>query len=74
MSKYSPEKLGAMVEVLRARYKWSQQLLADKTGLSRNRIAQIERGEAKDVKLSTLIVIFEQFGMAVKIGLKENKK
>lgn len=52
---------------LRKEKGWSQQKLAEKTGLSFNAITKIEQGLAKHPTLKTLIKLAEAFG----IGLDE---
>ena len=42
---------------------WTQEILAEKTGLSRATIAKIERSKASDISLSTLSKLAEAFGI-----------
>ncbi len=52
---------------LRKEKGWSQQKLAEKTGLSFNAITKIEQGLAKHPTLKTLLKLADAFG----IGLDE---
>jgi transcriptional regulator with XRE-family HTH domain len=49
-------KVGAKVRALRKRHGWSQDVFADRTGLHRAHIGEIERGES-NVTLQTLKIL-----------------
>jgi transcriptional regulator with XRE-family HTH domain len=59
------KRVGATVRSLRKQKGWSQDLFADKTGLHRAHIGEIERGES-NVTLQTLKILSDALG--VKIG------
>ena len=59
--------LSKRLKELRKEKGWSQQKLAEKTGMSFNAITKIEQGLAKHPTLKTLIKIADSFG----IGLDE---
>ncbi len=44
---------------------WSQQKLAEKTGLSFNAVTKIEQGLAKHPTLKTLIKLADAFGISI---------
>lgn len=44
---------------------WSQQKLAEKTGLSFNAVTKIEQGLAKHPTLKTLIKLADAFGVSI---------
>lgn len=50
---------------LRSERQWSQEELANQSGLARSFTGAIERGE-KDVRLSTLAKLADTFGIAVR--------
>ena len=51
-------KLGAKVRALRKARGWSQDVLADRSGLHRAHVGEIERGEA-NVTIQTLKILVE---------------
>jgi transcriptional regulator with XRE-family HTH domain len=59
--------LSKRLKELRKERSWSQQKLAEKTGLSFNAITKIEQGLAKHPTLKTLLRLADTFG----IGLDE---
>lgn len=50
---------------LRKQKGWSQQKLAEKTGLSFNAVTKIEQGLAKHPTLKTLIKLADAFGISI---------
>jgi transcriptional regulator with XRE-family HTH domain len=50
------EKLGANVRALRLKKGWSQDVLADKSGLHRAHLGEVERGES-NVTIQTLKIL-----------------
>jgi transcriptional regulator with XRE-family HTH domain len=56
------KKVGAQVRVLRKKKGWSQDVFADKTGLHRAHIGEIERGES-NVTLQTLKILADTLGV-----------
>lgn len=59
------KKVGGRVRALRLERGWSQDVFADKSGLHRAHVGEIERGES-NVSLQTLKTIADTLG--VKIG------
>jgi len=57
--------LAQKLKDLRKKEGWSQQKLAEKTGLSFNAITKIEQGLAKHPTLKTLIKIADAFGVSL---------
>jgi transcriptional regulator with XRE-family HTH domain len=56
--------LGARVRALRTEKGWSQDLFADKTGLHRAHIGEIERGES-NVTLQTLKILADTLDVRI---------
>jgi transcriptional regulator with XRE-family HTH domain len=61
---------------LRKEKRWSQQKLAEKTGLSFNAITKIEQGLAKHPTLKTLLKLADVFNVSLDklVGRKNNRK
>ena len=61
---------------LRKEKGWSQQKLAEKTGLSFNAITKIEQGLAKHPTLKTLLRLADVFNVSLDelVGRKNNRK
>ncbi|MCF7869896.1 MAG: helix-turn-helix transcriptional regulator [Candidatus Omnitrophica bacterium] len=57
--------LAERVRKFRKEKGWSQQKLAEKTGLSFNAITKIEQGRAEYPRLKTLIKLADVFGMSI---------
>lgn len=57
--------LSKRLKELRNEKGWSQQKLAEKTGLSFNAITKIEQGLAKYPTLKTLVKIADAFGISI---------
>jgi len=57
--------LSERLKELRSEKGWTQQKLAEKTGLSFNAITKIEQGLAKHPTLKTLIKIADAFGVSL---------
>ena len=57
--------LAERIKKFRKQKGWSQQKLAEKTGLSFNAITKIEQGLAKHPTLKTLIKLADVFGMSI---------
>ncbi|MDP2319682.1 MAG: helix-turn-helix transcriptional regulator [Acidobacteriota bacterium] len=57
-------QLGATVRRLRAEHGWSQDVLADRSGLHRAHIGEIERGET-NVTLQTLKTLADTFHVRI---------
>ena len=57
--------LAKRIKELRKQKGWSQQKLAEKTGLSFNAITKIEQGLAKSPTLKTLIKLADVFGVTI---------
>jgi XRE family transcriptional regulator, regulator of sulfur utilization len=58
------EKLGTNVRVLRQKKGRSQDVFADKTGLHRAHVGEIERGES-NVTLQTLKIVADALGVRI---------
>ena len=58
------KQLGATVRALRLKRGWSQDVFADKTGLHRAHVGEIERGES-NVTLQTLKTIADTLGCRI---------
>jgi transcriptional regulator with XRE-family HTH domain len=57
-------KLGANVRRLRKQCGWSQDVLADKSGLHRAHVGEIERGES-NVTIQTLKILADTLGCRI---------
>jgi transcriptional regulator with XRE-family HTH domain len=62
-------KFGARLRLLREREGWTQVVMAEKVGIDRSYISDMERGK-KNVCLPTLEVLAQAFGMTVSQLLK----
>ncbi len=58
------KKVGTRVRELRKQKGWSQDVFADKTGLHRAHIGEIERGES-NVTLQTLKILADALGVRI---------
>jgi len=58
-------KLADNMKKLRAKKGWSQQKLAEKSGLSYNTITKIEQGTAKEPIIQTVAKIAEAFKISI---------
>ena len=58
------KKVGATVRRLRTEKSWSQDVFADKTGLHRAHVGEIERGES-NVTLQTLKILADTLGVRI---------
>ena len=58
------KQLGATVRALRVKHGWSQDVFADKTGLHRAHVGEIERGES-NVTIQTLKTIADTLGVRI---------
>jgi transcriptional regulator with XRE-family HTH domain len=57
-------KVGATIRALRLKRGWSQDVFADKSGLHRAHVGEIERGES-NVSLQTLKTIADTLGCRI---------
>lgn len=57
--------LSKKIKELRTKAGWSQQKLAEKTGLSYSVITKIEQGTAKQPTIQTMIKIADAFGITL---------
>jgi transcriptional regulator with XRE-family HTH domain len=57
-------QIGAKVRKLRLKNGWSQDLFADKSGLNRAHVGEIERGES-NVTIQTLKIIADTLGVRI---------
>jgi len=58
------KKVGAKVRALRMRQGWSQDVFADRSGLHRAHVSEIERGES-NVTLQTLKILADTLGVRI---------
>ncbi len=58
------KQIGATVRVLRLKRKWSQDVFADRSGLNRAHVGEIERGES-NVTIQTLKIIADTLGVKI---------
>jgi transcriptional regulator with XRE-family HTH domain len=58
------KKLGVTVRALRKKKGWSQDVFADRTGLHRAHVGEIERGES-NVTLQTLKILADALGVRI---------
>jgi transcriptional regulator with XRE-family HTH domain len=58
------KQLGATVRALRLKRGWSQDVFADKTGLHRAHVGEIERGES-NVTIQTLKIVADALGVRI---------
>jgi transcriptional regulator with XRE-family HTH domain len=58
------KKVGARIRALRLKRGWSQDLFADKSGLHRAHVGDIERGES-NVTLQTMKILADTLGVRV---------
>jgi transcriptional regulator with XRE-family HTH domain len=58
------KKVGATVRALRKKRGWSQDVFADKTGLHRAHVGEIERGES-NVILQTLNILADALNVRI---------
>jgi len=58
------KKVGAKVRALRKRQGWSQDVFADRSGLHRAHVSEIERGES-NVTLQTLKILADTLGVRI---------
>jgi transcriptional regulator with XRE-family HTH domain len=59
------EHIGAIVRRLRLKRGWSQDVFADRSGLNRAHIGEIERGESK-VTIQTIKTLADTLGVKVR--------
>jgi transcriptional regulator with XRE-family HTH domain len=57
-------QIGAKVRKLRLKKGWSQDVFADKSGLNRAHVGEIERGES-NVTIQTLKIIADTLGVRI---------
>ena len=58
------KQIGNTVRALRLKKGWSQDLFADKSGLNRAHVGEIERGES-NVTIQTLKIIADTLGVRI---------
>lgn len=56
--------LGARIRELRLKKEWSQEEFADRCGIHRSHMGEIERGET-NLTLSTLLIISKQLDVSI---------
>jgi transcriptional regulator with XRE-family HTH domain len=63
------QKLGARVRAIRTKRGWSQDVFADRSGLHRAHVGEIERGET-NVTIGTLKILADTLGVSMAELLK----
>ena len=58
------KQVGGNVRALRLKRKWSQDVFADRSGLNRAHVGEIERGES-NVTIQTLKIIADTLGVRI---------
>ena len=58
------QRVGATIRALRLKKGWSQDVFADRSGLNRAHVGEIERGES-NVTIQTLKVIADTLGVRI---------
>ena len=58
------KQIGATVRMLRLKRKWSQDVFADRSGLNRAHVGEIERGES-NVTIQTLKIIADTLNVKI---------
>jgi transcriptional regulator with XRE-family HTH domain len=58
------KQVGANVRTLRLKRKWSQDVFADRSGLNRAHVGEIERGES-NVTIQTLKIVADTLGVKI---------
>lgn len=58
------KRIGDTVRALRLKRGWSQDVFADKSGLNRAHVGEVERGES-NVTIQTLKIIAETLGVKI---------
>jgi transcriptional regulator with XRE-family HTH domain len=59
------KQIGATVRALRLKKGWSQDVFADRTGLHRAHVGEVERGES-NVTIQTLKIIADALGVRIR--------
>ena len=59
------KEIGATIRALRVKHGWSQDVFADRTGLHRAHVGEIERGES-NVTIQTLKIIADALGTRIR--------
>ena len=58
------KQIGAKIRTLRLKNKWTQDLFADRSGLNRAHVGEIERGES-NVTVQTLKIVADTLGVKI---------
>jgi transcriptional regulator with XRE-family HTH domain len=58
------KQIGATIRKLRLRHGWSQDVFADRSGLNRAHVGEIERGES-NVTIQTLKIVADTLGVRI---------
>ena len=58
------KRIGATIRALRLKKGWSQDVFADRSGLNRAHVGEIERGES-NVTIQTLKIIADTLGVRI---------
>ena len=64
------QQLGARIRQFRQKKSWSQEEFADRCGIHRSHMGEIERGNA-NVTLSTLVIIAQTLGTSAATLLRD---
>jgi transcriptional regulator with XRE-family HTH domain len=58
------KEIGTTIRRLRKKYGWSQDIFADRSGLNRAHVGEIERGES-NVTIQTLKIVADTLGVRI---------
>ena len=58
------KEIGAIIRALRVKRAWSQDVFADRSGLNRAHVGEIERGES-NVTIQTLKIVADTLGVRI---------
>ena len=58
------KEIGATIRALRLKRRWSQDVFADRSGLNRAHVGEIERGES-NVTIQTLKIVADTLGVRI---------
>ncbi|WP_288784143.1 helix-turn-helix domain-containing protein [Microbacterium lacticum] len=71
MTDSSPPSFGEVIRDARKKREWSQEMLAEKAGVSRPTIARVERGD--DVSTANLTKIADVLGLQILLAERETE-
>jgi len=59
------KEIGATIRALRLKQGWSQDIFADRSGLNRAHVGEIERGES-NITIQTLKIVADTLGVRIR--------